>query len=216
MIVGLIVEGLPDSQVLCYFAKRIRPGIKVKSRTLGNKSKLIDNCGKTAKNMLEMECDHVVIAWDLHPDSRRRKKRKRRGSRQLQAVPLNCELDSESIVESIHNACADDAKVSLVCIDAMLETWLLFDYRGFRDFLLSRGGLREPVKAVPKLRQNKHPKNLMKKLFREKSRSGLKYNDVDDAIKIAQAIPKEEDDLKRLKKLESFAQFAAIISGMGS
>lgn len=212
MIVGLIVEGLPDSQVLCYFAKRIRPGIKVKTRTLGDKSKLIDNCGKTAKNMLDMECDHVVIVWDLHPDSRRRKKRKRRGSKQLQTERLSCESDSEKIIESIHKACADDARVNLVCIDAMLETWLLFDHRGLQDFLLSRGGLREPVKAVPKLRQNQRPKDLMKKLFREKSRSGLKYNDVDDAIKIAQAIPKEQDDLKRLKKLESFAQFAAIMA----
>ena len=94
----------------------------------------------------------------------------------------------------------------------MLETWLLMDHRGLRDFLLSRGGLREPVKPVPKLRQNQHPKDLMKKLFREKSRSGLQYNDVDDAIKIARKIPVEDDDLKRLKRLDSFSRFASILA----
>ena len=52
----------------------------------------------------------------------------------------------------------------------------------------------------------------MKKLFREKSRSGLQYNDVDDAIKIARKIPVEDDDLKRLKRLDSFSRFASILA----
>lgn len=211
MIVGLIVEGLPDSQVLCYFAKRIRPGIKVETRTLGHKSKLIDDCGKTAKNLLDLVCDHVVIVWDLHPDSRRRKKRKRRGSKQPQTERLSCELDSEKIMESLRKACADDARVSLVCIDAMLETWLLFDHRGLRDFLLSKGQLLEPVKEIDKLTRNKNPKNLMKKLFEEKSRLSIQYNDVNIAIEIAKFIPKEESDLKRLRKLQSFDNFASTI-----
>ncbi len=216
MKLGLIVEGLPDRKVLAYLAKRIVPGLAVVSRTLGSKSDLIDDCGKTANRLLDLKCDRVMIVWDLYPDSRRRTNGKKSGKKQQKRDPNSCEADTKSIQEQLRKSCTDISKVDLVCIDAMLETWLLIDHRALRDFLLSRGGLREPVKPVSKLRQNQHPKDVMKKLFREKSRSGLRYNDVDDAIKIAREIPVEEDDLKRLKKLDSFAQFAAIISGMDS
>ena len=214
MAVGLLVEGLPDIDVLQYFAERIAPGIEIKPRALGRKPDLIKGCGNASKIFLETGCTRVIIGWDLHPDSKRRTKRKKRGNTRQQPREHSCKVDSKQIMDSLRSAGADSSRVDLVCIDAMLETWLLIDHRGLRDFLLSRGGLREPVKAVPKLRQNQHPKEVMKRLFREKSRSGLLYNEVDDAKKIAQAIPEEQDDLKRLKKLESFASFAAIVANM--
>ena len=214
MSVGLLVEGLPDIHVLSYLAERIAPGIKIRPRALGNKSHLIASCGAAAKLLLESGCKRVVTVWDLHPDSKRRTKQRKRGKKRRQPRQHSCKVDCEQIMDSLRSAGADVSKVDLVCIDAMLETWLLIDHRGLRDFLLSRGGLREPMKAIPKLRQNQDPKGLMIKLFEKKSRSGLHYNDVDDAIKIAQAIPKEQDDLKRLKKLDSFARFAAIMANM--
>ena len=212
MAVGLLVEGLPDIDVLQYFAERIAPGIAIKPRALGSKPDLIEGCGTAAKIFLETGCTRVIIAWDLHPYSRRRTKQRKRDKKQRKSRRLNCKVDCEKVTDSLQTAGADLSKVHLVCIDAMLETWLLMDHRGLRDFLLSRGGLREPVKPVPKLRQNQHPKDLMKKLFREKSRSGLQYNDVDDAIKIARKIPVEDDDLKRLKRLDSFSRFASILA----
>lgn len=214
MKLGLIVEGLPDMKVLTYLAKRIVPGLAVVSRTLGNKSDLIDNCGKTANRLLDLKCDRVIIVWDLYPDSRRRLNGRTRRRQQQKSEPNSCDADSKRIDDKLRIASSDVRRIDridLVCIDAMLETWLLMDHRALRGFFLSRGGLREPVKPVSKLRQNQHPKDVMKKLFREKSRSGLRYNDVDDAIKIAREIPVEEDDLKRLKKLDSFSLFASVL-----
>ena len=217
MTVGLIVEGLPDIAVLEYFAERISPGIKIRSRALGHKAKLICSSGTATKAFLESDCKRVIIAWDLHPDSKRRAKQNKLGKRYRRRKQHNCEIDSEQIEESIRDAGADISKVDLVCIDAMLETWLLADHRALQRYLLSRGTLREPVKKtdLTKLRRNHKPKDQLKDLIEQKSRSGLRYDDVTDAIKIAREIPPEFDDLKRLKRIESFAHFASIVAKLG-
>ena len=67
MKVGLIVEGLPDRDVLSYLAKRISSGIHIKSRALGKKPQLIKHCGEAAKLLLDTGCCRVVIVWDLYP-----------------------------------------------------------------------------------------------------------------------------------------------------
>ncbi len=139
MTVGFLVEGLPDIQVLSYLAKRISPGIKIRPRALGNKSQLIASCGAAAKLLLEEGCNQVVIIWDLYPDSRRRTKQRKRGQKHRQAKQHSCNIDCEQIMTSLQTAGAVVSKVDLVCIDAMLETWLLIDHRGLRDFLLSKG-----------------------------------------------------------------------------
>lgn len=210
MKVGLISEGLPDRKVLEYLAKRISPEIKVVSRTLGKKPDLIADCGEIAKLLLELGCDRVIIVWDLYPaewESPARANELRK-----QKTRPSCGQDRNRVESALETAAVDLRRVCLVCIEAMLETWLLTDIRAV-NAVLSTKTRRANVKKPPRLERNQDPKSLMINIFRQEGR-GRKfgYSDVEDAIRIAKAIPKESRDLNRLRKLDSFAQFERCIS----
>ncbi len=210
MKLGLIVEGLPDLKVLEYLAKRINPEIRVVSRTLGKKPDLIADCGEIAKLLLELGCDRVIIVWDLFPAEWENPVR----TKQLSTTKTRpeCGQDRKRIENELETATIDLARVCLVCIDAMLETWLLTDIRAV-NAVLSTKTRRANVKTPPRLERNQDPKTLMINIFRREGR-GQKtaYSDVDDAIKIAKAIPKDSRDLRRLRKHDSFVQFARCIA----
>ena len=206
MKVGLIVEGIPDAQVCEYLAGRIKPNIKVRTLPLGAKPQLLKRCGRIANLLLEEGYDRVVIVWDLYPARWEiRSKSKQKGK--AKAKPT-CKQDCHTIVNKLQDTGADLNRVYLVCIETMLEIWLLIDIRAINNILSTKtraSGIRKP----PHLDRNQDPKSLMINMFEN---VGKTYSDVDDAIRIAKAIPEEPDDLKRLKKLDSFLQFARAIT----
>lgn len=210
MKVGLILEGLPDRKVLEYLAKRINPEIKVVSRTLGKKPDLIADCGEIAKLLLELGCDRVIIVWDLFPAEWENPVRTKQLS--MKKTRPMCAQDRRRIKNELEKAAVDLCRVCLVCIDAMLETWLLTDIRAV-NAVLSTKTRRANVKPPPKLERNQDPKTLMINVFRREGRGGKSvYSDVDDAIRIAKAIPKDSRDLNKLRKLNSFVQFERCIA----
>lgn len=212
MKVGLIVEGIPDAQVCEYLAKRINPDLDVETVPLGAKTRLLNRCGQTARLLLKESCDRVVVVWDLYPakweHSVPRKQADKRKSKP------SCRLDREAVIRALERAEVDLRRVCLVCINAMLETWLLVDIRAINKILSSK---TRPVNlsTPPKLKRNQDPKSLMIKTFRKEGRGGNKvYEDTKDAIRIAKAIPREKGlkDLNKLRKLESFADFERCIA----
>ena len=210
MKVGLILEGLPDRKVLEYLAKRINPDITLVSRTLGKKPDLFADCGEIAKLLLELGCNRVIIVWDLFPAEWENPVKTKRLS--IKKTRPTCVQDRERIKSTLEAAAVDLCRVCLVCIDAMLETWLLSDIRAV-NAVLSTKTHRANVKPPPKLERNQDPKSLLIDVFRQEGRGGKSvYSDVNDAIRIAKAIPKDYRDLNRLRKLDSFVQFERCIA----
>ncbi|MDX2078627.1 MAG: DUF4276 family protein [bacterium] len=189
---GLIVEGLADIQVCEYLVKQFAPHITLeKSISMINKPKLIANCGESASLLLEQGCDRVVILWDLYPPWGEK-----------DAKPCRKE-DRDAIIESLKESLnpKDQKKVFLVCIENMLEAWLLYDENALKS-VLSR-----PTRPIKKLTLDKHPERIpdpkayLIALYSQHGKG--RYTDYIDAIKIVRLL-----DLSRLRKCETFVRFA--------
>ena len=201
MKLGLIVEGRPDLAVLEFLARQINPATKFESRALGNKPTLLATSGFTARQLLALGCHKVVIVWDLYPATwgiEGKPKRRRRRSR-----PAPClKEDRDTILLSLRELGVDQNSVILVCIDAMLETWLLRDTRALSACLSSRTR-QATVKSIPGLDSEKRPKRRLRELYRKEGVGSRQYSDISDAIKIVTALP----DLSALRKDETFRRF---------
>lgn len=201
MKLGLIVEGLPDLNVLEYLAGQIRPDIVFESRALGNKPTLLANSGFTANQLLNLGCHQIAIVWDLypatwgageHPMGRRERSRK---------SPCR-KKDREQIFASLQQFNVDPNRVFLVCIDAMLETWLLRDTQALSCCLSTRTR-KVNVKSISRLGREKRPKAVLRRLYKREGIGNRQYSDVADAIKIVRAMR----DLTALRKDENFRRF---------
>jgi hypothetical protein len=192
MRIGMIFECGPvgaDKQVCEYLAKRLKPDLEIISVTLNNKQKLIENCGITAKQLLETEqCEKVIIIWDLHPSWR-------------DTQPCRKE-DCETIKQNLSVYGIDSKKFALVCIEEELEAWLIADGQAISSVL------RRPPHPAPRIDDEKKPdrfpkpKTYLGNLFRRNI--GRPYTDYQDAIRIAQRI----ENFKCLRRSDSFARFA--------
>ena len=201
MKLGLIVEGLPDRQVIEYLARQIRPDFVLESRALGNKPTLLANSGFTASQLLKIGCCKIAIVWDLYPaiwGAGEHHVRRRGRSRKS---PCRKE-DREQIFASLQQFNVDPKNVILVCIDAMLETWLLRDARALSCCLSTRTR-KVSVKSVPGLDREKRPKARMRRLYQREGIGNRQYSDLSDAIKIVCAM----HDLTALRKDENFRRF---------
>jgi len=211
MSIAFIVEGIPDEEVCSYLAKRIKPESAVKAFPLGKKPDLIKKCGPTAKNLLDDGYDRVVVVWDLHPAEWQTNKVGKRQAKRKQKSKACLKQDRDRILAALQDAGADLTRVYLVCIDAMLETWLLRDKRAV-EMLLSTKTRTYRIGRRLRLDREKDPKSLMTNIFKDAGRRGRKpYNDVNDAVKIAKCIPCEAEDLKRLKKDKTFDRFLSAL-----
>src|SRR6267142_839806 len=119
MKISLVLEcskGNPDQKVLEPLVKKlVRPPIEVTSRTLGNKPKLLNGCGAVASELLKDRCDRVIVVWDLWPSWASDKPCRRK--------------DRNEALASLAEARVDQRKIRLLCIEQMLESWLLADAR---------------------------------------------------------------------------------------
>jgi len=196
MKIGFILECGPmgaDKKVHTLLAKRVQPSIEIDAVTLDDKKKLIAGCGAAARVLLKT-CHRVLVIWDLYPAWRQRGE-------------LPCRhTDRLAAFASLDAARVPRGRVTLVCIDAELETWLIADERAVKAVLTK---LKSPhplgtiVAKQKRPESNTNPKRTLERWF--KAETGRSYIDRDHAHQIAAAIP----NLSRLRDLATFSRFTA-------
>lgn len=198
MKIGMIFECGPkgaDPKVYEYLAKQLRPDIEISSFFLDNKPKLIGQCGKVAKALLELEsCERVLILWDLCPPwkEKRAKACRHNDSNRIRKSLTNAELTSQQL-QCIH----------LVCIEKELETLLLADEQAIGEHLTKlRGPARGPckVKRIKDPERHHNPKDVLYRIFQ--TNGCRKYEDLKDAEKMIKLV-----DVEKLRVCSSFVRF---------
>ncbi len=207
MKIGFIFECGPkgvDVPICKYLVKKLDSEIKFTPITLGdktalgdesNKKKLLQDCGKIAKLLLESDrCEKVIILWDLYPSHKEEKPCRRQ--------------DREDILARLQAEGVDLNRISLICISGEIETWLIADHRAIEDTIayLKRP---HPIEKIVKFRypdRIKNPKKQLKKIF---DKNKLAYNEYQHPIQIAENIK----DFREIKKSESFRRFALKVTG---
>ncbi len=196
MKVGMIFECGPDGadrKVCEHLARRLQPDIEIAPVTLGNKPKLVTECGSAAANLLATGCERIVIVWDLRPPWRSNRQK-----------PCRRE-DRESILSSLTRAGVRSSRIALVCIEEELEAWLLADGRAIST-VLSRPAHPVRVQDIKNPERTRKPKTHLIKVFQ---RNGHSYVDRIHARMIVEALP----DLTRIRRCATFVRFAVKVTG---
>jgi hypothetical protein len=196
MKVGFIVECCDEgaeTKVIPHVVGMVNPAIKPVVVPLRSKRLLKTNCGEVARALLENSaCSRVVILWDLLPDFN---EYEGRGCRHD---------DKEQISDSLRSAELDpaDPRIQVVCIEKMLEAWIMADERALSAFL-STDAHRVRVSRCKAPESVPDPKAALITLFRKSGSRIRRYVDYEHAIKIVRLLP----DLNRLRRSESFCRF---------
>jgi len=196
MKVGVIVECGPqgaETKVIPHLASLVDPAIQVvEPVSLDDKDKLRRECGRWAKSLLDQGCDRVLIVWDLMPDWG-----------EYEGSGCRHE-DKEQIAASLKGAGLqpNDHRVRLVCVEKMLEAWLLADERALSEFLKTKA---HPVTVRRRKRtESVHdPKAALNTLFGTSGSRIRRYVDREHAIRIVRLLP----DLSRLRQCATFCRF---------
>jgi hypothetical protein len=196
MKVGFIVECGPqgaETKVIPHLAGLVAPEAELSVPvTLDDKDKLRRDCGKWAKSLLDQGCDRVLIVWDLMPDWG-----------EYEGVGCRHD-DKEQIAASLKGAGLQpgDHRVRLVCIEKMLEAWLLADERALSAFLRTAA---HPVRITRRKQTEtvSDPKSALNTLFGKSASRYRRYVDREHAIMIVQRLP----DLTRLRRCGTFCRF---------
>jgi hypothetical protein len=194
--VGFIVECGPqgaESKVIPHLARMIGATLEiVEPITLDSKRLLKENCDRWARALLELGCRRVLIIWDLLP-----------AWGEYEGTGCRHD-DKEAIFQSLRNAglAPNDNRIRLVCIEKMLEAWLIADEKAISD-LLSTEAHRIPIRRVKSPESISDPKAFLMTQFRKSGGRFRRYEDRIHAIQIAQRI----QNLTRLQRLESFRRF---------
>lgn len=189
--IGLILECGPagaDKQVYEALVGRLYPETACEIHTMSNKLALIQDCGATARTLLDIGCSSVFVMWDLYPAWREH------------GVKPCRHNDRLAVLASLRNAGANAHRCHLVCVEEELETWLISDERALKQVLSTRSG----KKRITSHRQPEHvhkPKTVLIKMYEQLA--GKKYTDRVDAIEIVRAIP----DFRRLRRCSTFVRF---------
>lgn len=193
MKIGFIFECGPegaDKKVCEYLARKIRPEALPVSRTLDNKPKLIQDCGKVAARLLEDGCERVLIIWDLRPAWPTGKKPCRK-------------KEQDAVKDSLQKAGITNRPVFLVCIEQELESWLLADEQKISAYLSTKNHTYR-AQRVSKPDQVLNPKAVMIKHFRE-----ARNWSYEDRIHAIQVLKVSETNWKRLRRSPTFTRFEA-------
>jgi len=203
MKVGFIVECGPEgaeTKVIPMLAKAINAKIEPDVVPLDKKPKLKTECGKWAKKLIEGGCVKVVIIWDLLPDWG---EYDGKGCRHE---------DRNEIFASLAEAGfkVNDKRIKFVCIEKMLESWIIADERALSHFL-STPAHKVGVKRQKSPENIPDPKAALIDLFRKSKSHFNRYVDYVHAFPIAQravgfGLP------ARLGKLETFNRFRASLA----
>ena len=118
MKIGIICECGPQGaevQVFPEIVKKLSLKHILDIVPMDKKPKLVEGCGKAAKQLLESGCERVLIVWDLYP-----------GWREKGQKPCRKE-DCAAIFASLKASKVGAKKIKLICIQEELEAWLLCD-----------------------------------------------------------------------------------------
>jgi len=185
MKLGMIFECGPqgaDKKVCEHLAQTISPGIEISSVTLDSKQNLLRDAGKSANGLLRNDgCHHVLVIWDLFPSWKPKKQR-----------PCRHE-DRQAVLQGLQQANVQIDLVSLVCIEAELESWLLADERALSE-VLSRPQHLVKVSKIKTPEKIPNAKAKLRDIYRQEA--GRIYNDQVDAIRIVQAM----QDFRRVRR----------------
>lgn len=192
MKLGLILECPKqgtDHQVYQHIISQLCPGLALEIVGSVNKREMIQDCGEMAKLLLESDqCDHVAIIWDLMP---------RWGGRACRKD------DVEAISSNLRESNVPPDKIKLICIEPELEAIFLADGNILTAYKQSRIHPRKPEKKKDEnLRSNS--KDAKKRITKYLG----KYNDVDEALKIAKHIRNYD---KIARKTPSFARLKSFV-----
>ena len=174
--VGYIFEcerGGPDYQVCQCFLSRVHADVVIEPAYLSMPSLLVD-CGPTAAELLRT-CSRVIIQWDYKP---------------LWKRPRSCIADRETIEQSLAANGVPLDRVTLICVKAELEAWLLADHHAVEGVVHR---LKKNVEAHPIQRFKRHrkphtvpyPKKVLEDYFMQELGKGRKYQDVAHALPLA-------------------------------
>lgn len=203
MRLGLILEcisGGADEKVYKYLAKKLRSDIEIEVFPLGNKGALVSRCGEAANWLFEVKCcEKIIIIWDFHPFWEA-------------ARPPPCPIeDCQRIRQKLEEAkitAQQMQRVSLVCIQNMLETLLLFDKKALCDYLGGiTGRLCDRVKIPQHPERHLKPKKVLKKIFAD--HHAREYEDWRDNEHIIELV-----DINKLRKCPAFQRFERRIKAL--
>lgn len=199
--IGMIFECGPegaDRQVCEYLAKHIRPGIEIRSRTLGSKVDLLRDAGIAAALLLKDGCACVMVVWDLRPAWPDKTNR-----------PCRHDERQTVLMRLAEAGVSPHAPVYLICIEQELESWLLANERAINALLSTptHPYVGSKVKVPDSVVQ---PKSEMLKHF--KKARGWRYDDKVDAIRVLNA---SAIDMQRMRRSTSFARFEAKLLACG-
>jgi hypothetical protein len=193
--VGFIVECGPqgaETAVIPHLARMILPAVVTDVVPLDVKTKLKQECGRWAAELLGRGCAKVLITWDLLP-----------AWGEYEGVGCRHD-DKEEIYQSLQNAGIrrTDRRVRLICIEKMLEAWLRADERALQA-LLSTDAHAANVPRHRSTETIRDPKAALNTVFRQHGVRYRRYVDRDHAIQIARQLP----DLGRLRRCATFRRF---------
>lgn len=200
--IGMIFECGPqgaDKLVCEYLTQHIRPGMKIKARTLDNKDNLLRDAGKVAAQLLRDGCCCVLVIWDLRP-----------AWPDKQVRPCRRDERQAVLARLAEAGLPPTAPVALVCIEQELESWLLANERAISAHLSTPAHpyMIQKVKSPDQVTQ---PKSAMVQHF--KRARGWVYDDKVDAVRVLKAAAL---DLHRLRRSATFARFETKLLGCGT
>jgi len=195
MKVGFVVECGPagaETRVIPHLARLIDPKVEPEVLPMDSKRELRPKCGERVAELLENGCEKVIILWDLLPAWG---EYEGKGCRKEDRNEILASLETA-------NVSVDDGRVFLVCIEAMLEAWILADERALGAFLSTPA---HPV-AVDRCKgpeAQKDAKAALTRIFGQSKSRYTRYVDRDHAFLIVQKLP----DLDRLRECFTFKRF---------
>lgn len=192
MSIGFIFECGPqgaDKQVCEYLADQLRPGVKLVSRTMDNKLKLLADAAEVAKVLLTDGCERVLIVWDLRPAWPDKKDKPCRAA------------ERQTLLDALAKEELQNQPVYLVCVEQELESWLLASEHAISAYLSTKPH-PYAAKQVKKPDHVPQPKAVMNNHF--KAARGTRYEDRVHAVSVLKAAPL---DLRRLRRSVTFARF---------
>lgn len=192
MKIGMLCEcapGGPDVKIGEHFVKEFVPGAEFIGVPMSNKDKLIQDCGREVKRLIEKEkCDRVFIVWDLAPawpDMKQKRCRRR---------------DKDGIERSLRAAYGDDVlpedKIVLLCIEQMLESWVIADAQAVMDYV------KRPTHPAPRFKEVRRPdedRDPKARLIGYFAQAKRQYNEHVNAVPII-----KRASLSKLQRSESF------------
>jgi len=193
--IGIIVECGPrgaDELVCRALAAAILGEAQIDFACMHNKAKLLQGAGRAAAELLATGCERVFVVWDLRPawpDQSPRPCRK---------------IERDQLQTVLKEAGVDASRVSLICVEQELESWLLADAEKLRRFLSTPAHAYAEIPASKNPDLVPNPKAVVIKHF--KAARGWRYADTRHAIRVIESGPIV---LSRLRRSASFARFEA-------